>query len=107
MTARSTPASASRGPEGVPECVRVAAGNTSRRPVIAKNRAQARRGQWLAAVRPFGHDEQLGSLGLRAFGQEVGLDDAGYVHIKWNTALFGAFAAHRAATVRRCRHREH
>ena len=83
-----------RGAEGVPECVRMAAWDTSRRPVIAKDRAQARRGQWLTAVGSFGHDEQPGGLGLWTFGEQVGLNDAGYVHVEWNTAFFGPFAAH-------------
>ena len=80
-----------RGAERVAKCVRVAAWDASRRPVIAKDRAQARRGQRLTAVRSFGHHEQAGGLGLWTFGQQVGLNDTGHVHVEWNTALFGPF----------------
>ncbi len=83
-----------RGAESVPKCVRVATWDTSRRPVVAEDRAQARRGQWLTAVGSFGHHEQPGGLRLWAFGQQVGLNDTGYVHVEWNTALFGPFSAH-------------
>ncbi len=81
------------GAERVAKCVRMTAWDTSRRPVIAKDRAQARRSQRLTAVGSFGHHEQAGGLGLWAFGEEVGLNDPSYVHVKWNTALFRPFPA--------------
>jgi hypothetical protein len=46
-----------RGAEGMPECVGMAAWNSSRRPVVTKDRAQARRGQRLTAIGSFGHHE--------------------------------------------------
>ena len=86
-----------RGAEGVPKRVRVAAWDASRRPVIAKDRAQARRSQRLTAVGSFGHHEQAGGLGLWTFGEQVGLNDPSNVDVKGNTALFGSFAAHSVA----------
>ncbi len=82
------------GAERVAKCMRMTAWDASRRPVIAKDRAQARRSQRLTAVGSFGHHEQAGGLGLGTFGEQVGLNDTRHVHVEWNTTFFGPFAAH-------------
>ena len=78
----------------VPEGVGVPGGDTGFGPVVAENRPQAGRGQWLTPTRAFGHDEQRSRRRLGPFGEEVRLHERGDVRVDRHPPLLIALADH-------------
>ena len=56
-------------------------------PVVAEDDAQPSRGERLPAVRALGHHEQRGAVGVGAFGEQVGLYQAGHLGVDRHTPL--------------------
>ena len=96
ITARSTPASARAVPK-VCRRARGASGHPGHLPVIAEDRAQPRRGQWVSSGRALRYHEQQQQQRrrrrrVRAFGQQMAGDDRGQIAVQRYPAFRAAFA---------------
>ncbi len=84
------PCLSQRGPEGVPQRMRMPGRHSGARPVIAEDRPQPGRSEGLPAGRALRNHEQSAAAGLRPLSQQVGLDHSGDVDVQRDAALLGA-----------------
>jgi hypothetical protein len=83
-----------RGPERVPQGVRVTANYPDQTAVITEDRAQPGRSQRLTTVLPLGHEKQLCTARFEPLGQQINLDDGSHVRVERHPPLPLSFTEH-------------